>query len=1353
MIGLLLFLFCKIHSLRKNCEKSVISKQLMMKKRLLSVALLMGAWGTYGQVGIGTLTPDNSSQLDVVANDKGILIPRISLTSTTDATTIKNGNVNSLLVFNTNTQNDITPGYYYWYVDKWMRIINHDDVTALDANTTNVSLTVVGDELVLTDSEDNVVSIPLSEINIPTTVVKNPDGTYTYTNEAGDTVTIDATDNVISNFENIVNNTNVLNELIEVLGDTYVGGNVYYDGTQFTYVDQAGDTHIVDIQDIVQANETVTTIVKNTDGTYTYTNEAGDTVTIDATDNVISNFENIVNNTNALTTLIRLLGDTYVGGNVYYDGTQFTYIDQAGDTHIVNIQDIVQANETVTTIVKNTDGTYTYTNEAGDTVTIDATDNVISNFENIVNNTNVLNELIEVLGDTYVGGNVYYDGTQFTYVDQAGDTHIVDIQDIVQANETVTTVVKNPDGTYTYTNEAGDTVTIDATDNVISNFENIVNNTNVLNELIEVLGDTYVGGNVYYDGTQFTYVDQAGDTHIVDIQDIVQANETVTTIVKNTDGTYTYTNEAGDTVTIDATDNVISNFENIVDKKNVVNELIEVLGDTYVGGNVYYDGTQFTYIDQAGDTHIVNIQDIVQANETVTTIVKNTDGTYTYTNEAGDTVTIDATDNVISNFENIVNNTNVLNELIEVLGDTYVGGNVYYDGTQFTYIDQAGDTNTINLQEIITNEVVNNIVNQGDIYDEIINILEQESDVLIDNNDGTYTHTAVDGSVVTIDANTTTVEVADGVYTFKDGAGNTITTIDTNADAIAYNNDNSGLTAENVQDAIDELTDKLAEGAGVELKDEGDGKITLIADNGDILGTVDKAALTEDLNNDGLFTFTRNDGQDVVFDVNSVNVSEKLDADGNVIGYDFNDANGNPITTVLTDATNNYYNNDNSGLTAENVQDAIDELADKLAEGAGVELKDEGDGKITLIADNGDILGTVDKAALTEDLNNDGLFTFTRNDGQDVVFDVNSVNVSEKLDADGNVIGYDFNDAAGNPITTVFTDATNNYYNNDNSGLTAENVQDAIDELADKLAEGAGGELKDEGDGKITLIADNGDILGTVDKATLTEDLTIDGVLTMSRNDGQDVVFDVNSVNVSEKLDADGNVIGYDFNDAAGNPITTVFTDATNNYYNNDNSGLTAENVQDAIDELADKLAEGAGVELKDEGDGKITLIADNGDILGTVDKAALTEDLNNDGLFTFTRNDGQDVVFDVNSVNVSEKLDADGNVIGYDFNDANGNPITTVFTDATNNYYNNDNSGLTAENVQDAIDELADKLAEGAGVELKDEGDGKITLIADNGDILGTVDKAALTEDLNNDGLFTFTRNDGQDVVFDVNS
>src|SRR5690606_27647464 len=96
----------------------------------------------------------------------------------------------------------------------------------------------------------------------------------------------------------------------------------------------------------------------------------------------------------------------------------------SGDLEWATIADIVQANETVTTLVNNNDGTYTYTNEAGATVTIDVPSDVIGNIEQILGDTNVLNELIEVLGDTYVGGNVYYDGTEFTYVDAAGDTHV-----------------------------------------------------------------------------------------------------------------------------------------------------------------------------------------------------------------------------------------------------------------------------------------------------------------------------------------------------------------------------------------------------------------------------------------------------------------------------------------------------------------------------------------------------------------------------------------------------------------------------------------------------------------------------------------------------------------------------------------------------------------------------------------------------------------------------------------------------------------------------------------------------------------------------------------------------------------
>ena len=164
-----------------------------MNKKLLSVSLLLVGLQSYSQVGIGTLTPNQSAQLDVVSNNKGILIPRVGLTSSKDASTIQKGNVNSLLVFNTNTQNDVTPGYYYWYDDRWMRIVNDAGVVALDKNTTNQSLTVVGGDLVLTDSDGNMVSVPITDLNIPETVTTIVDNgtSFTYTNELNKPVTID----------------------------------------------------------------------------------------------------------------------------------------------------------------------------------------------------------------------------------------------------------------------------------------------------------------------------------------------------------------------------------------------------------------------------------------------------------------------------------------------------------------------------------------------------------------------------------------------------------------------------------------------------------------------------------------------------------------------------------------------------------------------------------------------------------------------------------------------------------------------------------------------------------------------------------------------------------------------------------------------------------------------------------------------------------------------------------------------------------------------------------------------------------------------------------------------------------
>src|ERR1051326_2861327 len=72
------------------------------------------------------IAPNASAGLDVDFTNKGILIPRVSLSSTTDVTTIASP-ANSLLVYNTNSA--MTGGTVgYWYYDTgipaWVQLLN-----------------------------------------------------------------------------------------------------------------------------------------------------------------------------------------------------------------------------------------------------------------------------------------------------------------------------------------------------------------------------------------------------------------------------------------------------------------------------------------------------------------------------------------------------------------------------------------------------------------------------------------------------------------------------------------------------------------------------------------------------------------------------------------------------------------------------------------------------------------------------------------------------------------------------------------------------------------------------------------------------------------------------------------------------------------------------------------------------------------------------------------------------------------------------------------------------------------------------------------------------------------------------
>jgi len=70
---------------------------------------------SFAQVSINNLgtAPDSSAILDVNATNKGILVPRVALVSTSSTEPIENP-TNSLLLYNTASINDVTPGFYFW---------------------------------------------------------------------------------------------------------------------------------------------------------------------------------------------------------------------------------------------------------------------------------------------------------------------------------------------------------------------------------------------------------------------------------------------------------------------------------------------------------------------------------------------------------------------------------------------------------------------------------------------------------------------------------------------------------------------------------------------------------------------------------------------------------------------------------------------------------------------------------------------------------------------------------------------------------------------------------------------------------------------------------------------------------------------------------------------------------------------------------------------------------------------------------------------------------------------------------------------------------------------------------------
>lgn len=79
-----------------------------------------------GNVGIGTISPNDNAQLEISSTNKGLLLPRVALSATNNASPLS-AHVMGMVVYNTATASSgstaVTPGFYSNDGTKWGRMI------------------------------------------------------------------------------------------------------------------------------------------------------------------------------------------------------------------------------------------------------------------------------------------------------------------------------------------------------------------------------------------------------------------------------------------------------------------------------------------------------------------------------------------------------------------------------------------------------------------------------------------------------------------------------------------------------------------------------------------------------------------------------------------------------------------------------------------------------------------------------------------------------------------------------------------------------------------------------------------------------------------------------------------------------------------------------------------------------------------------------------------------------------------------------------------------------------------------------------------------------------------------------
>ena len=140
---------------------------------LLNIALVCGfVQESTAQVGVNTSgSIETGAAFEVRSTDKGILIPRITLTGTGDITTITPAPSTGLFVYNTTKAGSgstmVEPGFYYYDGSAWRRLFNEGytlqyDQTAEVLGTKNPCNCYSTNYVDITGLDSGVLTVPFS---------------------------------------------------------------------------------------------------------------------------------------------------------------------------------------------------------------------------------------------------------------------------------------------------------------------------------------------------------------------------------------------------------------------------------------------------------------------------------------------------------------------------------------------------------------------------------------------------------------------------------------------------------------------------------------------------------------------------------------------------------------------------------------------------------------------------------------------------------------------------------------------------------------------------------------------------------------------------------------------------------------------------------------------------------------------------------------------------------------------------------------------------------------------------------------------------------------------------------------